>query len=232
MHSTFDHGLKGHLISLLRDIPVDRRVQDQWRLPKLVGYICSVAKRFHGTGNLTPTTTPRELQPNRGSRTNHGSNTGQPVRSLDAAQPHTDEPNVPMRAIDTTASSPAPLLDIRQTNLIDDLDIYAAICEISLQNQRSCDLCGSHDHLIASCPRLVRLLKDPVACKRVLNTISRHVPSGGGPSTPIFPAPTRRDATPPRNNRSQPIRALLQDDDTDTDNTANDTDDGDDADFR
>ena len=228
MHSSFDHGVKGHLISLLRDIPVDRRVQDQWRIPKLVGYICSVAKRFHGNGNLSPTTAPRDLNSNRGSR-NH-STPGQAIRSI------TDTPAIEdVRAVDiptSSTSSTPPLMDIRQTSLVTDLDIYAAICEISLANQRTCDLCGAQDHFIASCPRLVRLLKDPVACKRVLNNISKHLsPQGGSPNmaTPLA-SPRRNNATPPRNNRSQPVRAILQDDDTDTDNTANDTDD--EADFQ
>jgi hypothetical protein len=92
---------------------------------------------------------------------------------------------------------------------------------------RTCDFCGSSSHLIAQCDRLRTRASDRASLKRILDSLVRYLPTGGGysirtpSSTPASTAASSRSApranTPPASNRSRSVRALLQEDDTDTD---------------
>ena len=128
------------------------------------------------------------------------------------------------------------VLDIRQAELISDTEIFALICAISASNPRTCDMCGSTEHIIAACPKVARLVKDPVTLKRLLFALDKARSSGGGPtsfSAPSAPSPgTGRSSTPTRSNRHTPIRSVLHDkEDTDTNVSINQLTDDEGADF-
>ena len=126
------------------------------------------------------------------------------------------------RSAPTRMLTDSELVDVR---LLDDQlpeDIFALVCSIMASGPRSCDVCSSSDHLLASCPVLRRILSDPVKARRLLAAVQDARSSRGGSPTQTS-RPSRaspRARTPPRNNRSAPTRALdLDADDTDEDAT-------------
>ena len=225
LNGVFNTGLKPILFSAVRDIPRNRRVPHNWTLSNLPMYVCQLA-RFNGTTDLLPSTTPSDFA-NRHKRRPASSASTRPMRALDSPAPTMD-------VRQTTDNSP---FDIRQTDLVEDTEIFALICALSAST-RTCDMCGSPDHIIAQCPKLLRLVKEPVTLKRLLFAIDKARSSGGGPtsisaslSPPAAGRPSSRPSTPTRSNRSAPLRSVLQDDDTDTDVSLNQLTDDEGADF-
>jgi hypothetical protein len=131
-----------------------------------------------------------------------------------------------VRQIESVPEPDPEPIDIRQTDLLDN-EAYMSICALMASRPRTCDFCGSSSHLIAQCDRLRERASDRGSLKRILDSLVRYLPTGGGSSirtpssTPSRTAsssrPASRATTPPASNRSRPVRSLLQEDDTDTD---------------
>jgi hypothetical protein len=210
MHRIFNNNLKTTAITFLRRLPINRRVPHQWTLPNLAEYLVTGVAIFNDLA-LTVETTPREL--------------------ADASRrPKSDSERrpTPVHQVETSPEpEPAPEpIDIRQTDLLDQ-DAYLSICALMASRPRTCDFCGSSSHLIAQCERLRERASNRTSLKRILDSLVRYLPTGGGysirtpSSTPASNASSSRSApratTPPASNRSRSVRALLQEDDTDTD---------------
>ena len=101
-----------------------------------------------------------------------------------------------------------------------------------------CFLCGADNHLVASCPKVHAMIKDPIRAKVLLRVLQDGLSNRGGQSPANSPGDRQpRPGTPPFSNRStrtSAIRTLIEelhDDDTDADITVSQLDtDGEDTD--
>ena len=201
LHSIYNSNVKPLMLAYIRDLPRDTYVPMHFQPTHLVTYICQAVQTI-GIKSLTPATTPRDFSLSR-SRSSSSSRTPSattPVRQL------LDTPHV---------------LDLRQLTEIDD-DLYLTVCSL-MQNSRTCDLCASSDHLIATCPKAMQLAKDPHKARRLLQLLQSAVASRGGTNSqsPSLPATsTARSSgarTPPTSNS---VRSLATQDLDDTDEDA------------
>ena len=203
MNGVYNTNLKPLLLGVLRRLEIDTYVPMHWQPAFLLPYIASLAE-FNGIHNLNVAQTPKEFAESRGNR----------------------RPSNSVRSLSTTAST-SKLVDIRQIDdgTLDD-EMYHSICAIMAGDPKTCDLCGSLEHLIASCPRLRTLLADPHKVKRLLRTIELARAGRGGTQsqTSSTAASTlnsligdNRSSTPPTSNRTSRLVRQLQADDTDDD---------------
>ena len=103
-------------------------------------------------------------------------------------------------------------------------DLLATICSLAAANPRTCDICGALDHMIATCPRLQKMMSDPARAHRIVNAVQQGCTSRGGSTTNstastsslLSNSTQARACTPPTSNRSATIWQL-QDDNTDND---------------
>ena len=206
LHSAFNNNVKPLLLHFVRRIPVDVPVPHYFQPANILTYLTSSATTI-GISTLHPLLTPREFVESR--RT--------PTKSSTRAQTTT-----PIRELQTTATA----VDLRQLtdDSIDD-DMLLQICSLAAANPRTCDVCGASDHIVATCPRLRRLLDDPTKARRLLTAIEAgHSSRGGSTQTSTTSSlssslSSSRARTPPTSNRSTLVRQL-QADDTDDDGTA------------
>ena len=108
-------------------------------------------------------------------------------------------------------------VDIRQVTEFEvDLEVYAIVASFMSTKQCSCDLCGSIGHLVASCPKLHELAKDPSKLRRLIRCLELIQQNRGGSTSNSNPEQGRvgsslsRPGTPPASNRSSSIRSIEQ----------------------
>ena len=207
LHSAFNNNVKPLLLHFVRHIPVDIPVPHYFQPTNILTYLISSAANV-GVTTLHPLITPREFLDSR-----RASKSSATVREV--------QTSLPIRAIQSTSQS--DVVDLRQITdgSVDD-DMLLQICSLAAANPRTCDVCGATDHIVATCPRLRRLLEDPVKARRLLSAIEAgHSTRGGSTqtSTPSSSLSSSRARTPPTSNRTTLIRQL-QADDTDDDGTA------------
>ena len=196
LHSTFNDNLKPLILSFLRDCRRDVPVPIHFSPEHLVTYVCTRAGSI-GMYSLTPMSTPSSFSSSgQGRRSGAIANT----RQLDAGP---------------------TLLDVRLLDEELPSDVFASVCSLMATAQsRTCDLCQSSDHLVASCPILRRVIDDPSKARRLLAIVEQSRSSrGGSPQRPSPQSrPSSRARTPPASNRTADARALdLHDEDTDED---------------
>ena len=84
-------------------------------------------------------------------------------------------PTAPVRAIQSDEGASAPpvpsivMADIRQMDIEDDL--LVSICSLAAANPRTCNACGTLDHMIATCPHLQKMTSDPACARRIVNAV-------------------------------------------------------------
>ena len=186
LHSSFDR-LKGYLLNNSRDLPLNTPVPFHYQPHELVTFICDTAPRV-GFSNLTPQSLPTDLKPGSSSfKSPSKSASSTPVRQVDAS------------------------FDLRQ--ILDDDDTILYINELLSHNTtKTCDYCGSVDHLLNACPKLKDIVSDPNKLRRLNGFLRNALQSRGGNGN------FSRSGTPPASNRSiRSLNADLDGDDTDDD---------------
>ena len=231
MSGVYNSSLKPLMIGLLRDLPKNRPVTIHWQISNLNDYICRSAV-FCGIKELTPSTTPSHFSSIRARRQHPTAGGVRPGLLKDGKNLN----EIDVRDDADSSNS----VDIRQTDIVLDDELYCSVCALSAANTRTCYLCGSLSHVVAQCDKLKDLVKDVPRAKAVLGAIRQHLPNGGGytdsssAGRPSFSRPFR-PGTPPADNRSssgtRPVHAL-QGDDTDTDVTVSQLTDEDTSDFQ
>ena len=134
----------------------------------------------------------------------------------------------PVHAIqsDEGASTPpvaiTTVVDICQLNINDNL--LATICSLAAANPHTCNVCGAINHMIATCPRLQKMMSDPTHAHHIVNAVQQGHTSRGGSTTNLTASTTSflsnsmwaRARTPPTSNQSATVWQL-QDDNTNND---------------
>ena len=191
LHAVFNGNIKSLILPLLRDCPRDQPLPLHFAPAQILNYICARVRSI-GITNMTATSTPS---------------------SLTTSSPRRSAPSAPTRQIT------GEYVDVR---LLDDIpeDIYVSVCSlVASATSNACDLCAQTDHLVASCPLLHKVIRDPVKTRRILSVLTGSRSSRGGPSNSGRPSPSR-PRTPPASNRTATMRALRLDEDEATDEDA------------
>ena len=178
LHSMFVHNLTNVLIMHSRTCPINTPLPSSFSHDQLLSYICSQAPLYRL--NITGSTTPESLRSARTTSTVVPSSTPR------------------------TRSSTMRALDVRQIDdaSIDD-DALLTIAALMQNNPRTCDYCSSADHLVATCPKVATLLKDPRKSKRLLSILEKALSNTGSDQrTAAVRAINDGDDTPPKSDDS------------------------------
>jgi hypothetical protein len=202
MHDMYSRTLCPHVILLVRRLSVNSAVPDFYMPENILEY-CGTVSTHVGIRELDLLSSPRQESDSRRSAR------APPIRQI----------------------------PVQQITSVDDLDFltdeqFLLVCQLSNAPERKCDLCRSSEHLLRSCPRLLELKSDPMACKRLFSalraSIDGPVTNNGNsrPAVSTYPPRSRmstsmRPGTPRATNRSSDrlVRAITGADDTDNEDS-------------
>ena len=174
-HSTFNSTLKPLFLSLIRDVPLDYPLPVHFTPDRLLDYIQE--KGYHiGLTTITLESIPDDFRSQGSSRRRSSDRSSDPSSSSKDVRQILDESS-------HSDIQPA-FVDVREIQDLPD-DIFLQICSLVAASAltKTCDLCGGHDHLLATCKILHKIIEDPVKTRRLLTKLEQTLKNRGGYTT-------------------------------------------------
>jgi hypothetical protein len=189
LNMTYGNTLRPHLHMLIQQQPLDMPVTENLHPENLLSFLTYISNQV-GIQRLDLMATPMQSDTTRRSSSNKN------VRAIEKAQHDHEE----------QTSKDSLVRQVQALDFLDDDDLQFVL-QVVASGPRKCDICQSEDHLISSCPEMIKIKDDPYRLRRMLGAL--RAANGEPPRTshrnsrpPQRNSSSNRSGTPTRSNRN------------------------------